>query len=60
MLTINIMLHKEDYGVPGSSDYRRKMPMATAGLPEKFGLLGIRLFLVEKKKTTPRVSMCNR
>ena len=36
MLTIDVTLRKEDYGLPGSYDYRKNMTMATAGLPEKF------------------------
>ena len=38
MLTIDVTLKKEDYGVPGSSDFRKNMAMATAGLSEKFGV----------------------
>ena len=38
MLTIDVTLKKEDYGAPGSSDYRKNMAMATVGLSEKFGV----------------------
>ena len=38
MLAIDVTLKKEDYGVPGSSDYCKNMAMATAGLTEKFGV----------------------
>jgi hypothetical protein len=31
-------VRKEDYGEPGSSDYRKNMAMATAALSEKFGV----------------------
>jgi hypothetical protein len=37
MLLINFTLKKEDYGAPGSLDYRKNMAMATVGLTEKFG-----------------------
>jgi hypothetical protein len=33
-----VTLRKEDYGTPGSTDYRKNMLMATASLPEKFGV----------------------
>jgi hypothetical protein len=38
MLDIEVTLRKQDYGEPGSSDYRKNMAMATAGLSEKFGV----------------------
>ena len=38
MLNIDVTLRKEDYGAPGSSDYRKNMAMATAALSEKFGV----------------------
>jgi len=38
LLTVDVTLRKEDYGEPGSSDYRKNMLMATASLPEKFGV----------------------
>jgi hypothetical protein len=38
MLTIDVTLRKEDYGAPGSSDYRKNQAFATAGLAEKFGV----------------------
>lgn len=38
MLAIDVTLKKEDYGLPGSSDYRKNMAMATAGLSDKFGV----------------------
>ena len=36
MLSINITLRKEEFGVLGSSDYSKNMSRATAGLPENF------------------------
>ena len=38
MLDIEVSLKKEDYGVVGSSDYRKNRAMATAPLSEKFGV----------------------
>ena len=38
MLDVDVALQKENYGEPGSSDYRKNMAMATAALPEKFGV----------------------
>ena len=38
MLLINVALRKEDYGVPGSSDYQKNMAMAMDRLSEKFGV----------------------
>ena len=38
MLDIDVTLKKENYGVPGTSDYRKNMVMATTGLAEKFGV----------------------
>ena len=38
MLTIDVTLRKEDYGAPGSSDFRKNQAFATAGLHEKFGV----------------------
>jgi hypothetical protein len=38
MLGVDVTLRKEDYGAPGSSDYRKNMAMATSGLSEKFGV----------------------
>jgi hypothetical protein len=38
MLNIDVTLRKEDYGEPGTSDYRKNMAMATAALAEKFGV----------------------
>ena len=60
MLTINVTLNKEDYGLLGSSDYWKNMSMATVGLPEKFGAARHTIFLVEKKETNPRVHMYKR
>ena len=36
MLDVDVALRKEDYGVPGSSDYRKNMASATEGLRDKF------------------------
>jgi hypothetical protein len=39
MLTIDVTLRKEDYGVPtGLTDYRKNLALATAALSEKFGV----------------------
>jgi hypothetical protein len=38
MLDVDVALRKEDYGVPGSSDYRKNMASATEGLRDKFGV----------------------
>lgn len=38
MLDIEVSLKKEDYGVLGSSDYRKNRAMATAALSDKFGV----------------------
>lgn len=38
MLDVDVVLRKEDYGAPGSSDYRKNMAVATAALGEKFGV----------------------
>ena len=38
MLDLEVSLKKEDYGLPGSSDYRKNRAMATAALSEKFGV----------------------
>jgi hypothetical protein len=38
MLDVDVTLRKEDYGEPGTSDYRKNMLMATTSLTEKFGV----------------------
>ena len=38
MLNVDVTLKKDDYGLPGSSDYRKNMAMATAPLSDKFGV----------------------
>jgi hypothetical protein len=38
MLDADVTLRKEDYGEPGTSDYRKNMLMATMSLSEKFGV----------------------
>lgn len=38
MLDVDVTLRKEDYGEPGTSDYRKNMLMATTSLSEKFGV----------------------
>ena len=38
LLETQVTLSKANYGQPGSSDYRKNMLMATAGLSEKFGV----------------------
>lgn len=38
MLDADVALKKENYGAPGSSDFRKNMLMATSALPEKFGV----------------------
>ena len=38
MLDIEVSLKKEDYGEPGTSDYRKNRAAATAALSEKFGV----------------------
>jgi hypothetical protein len=38
MLDVDVTLRKEDYGEPGTSDYRKNMLMATMSLSEKFGV----------------------
>eukprot|EP00956_Cyclotella_meneghiniana_P026982 scaffold59653_cov23-Cyclotella_meneghiniana.AAC.1 len=36
-VNVRVALRKEDYGEPGSSEYRKNMAAATYPLPEKFG-----------------------
>ena len=38
MMDIDVMLRKEDYGVPGTTEFRKNMQMATAPLSNKFGV----------------------
>jgi hypothetical protein len=38
MLEGQVILRREDYGEPGSSEYRKNMQMATHALAEKFGV----------------------
>lgn len=38
LLDVDVILLKADYGVPGSSDYRKNMALATVALAEKFGV----------------------
>lgn len=38
MLEGQVVLRREDYGEPGSSEYRKNMQMATYALAEKFGV----------------------
>ena len=38
MVEVDVVLRKEDYGVPGTQDFRKNMTLATTSLPNKFGV----------------------
>jgi hypothetical protein len=61
VLAIDVTLKKEDYGVPGLSDYRKNALMATAGLSEKFSVDRHKIVTGGRKmEISRRVPMCSK